>query len=493
MPTLDTCADERKPINGSTSYQFDAFVSYCDSDEEWALSELIAPLRTASLKVMHKGDFEPGVPKIEAHSDAVDRSKKVIMVMSPAWRESEWEQFDSMITQTPNPSGFLRRLIPLILQACPLPPRIAALVPADFTDPTSRGDAFGRLLLTLGRSAHELNEASTRAVKKGIVALAELLRIPTLQTYLSSYEEAIAESSELIGVLGRYKRLHDYFQRAEGAYKLLLRSRKGVAAGVDTWDDLDEVVGELATELELLLQFAREGGFPPNEILWTSKIERMSPDLKAAVQDQDDGKLGAICEKLLKVLASQPSRINDQLVATAKRLSLATVADKLQNICGAVAHMLFDEEAEARLGEFIKGIDSLGQLDRNLRILINNHNCLQAMDDSLRPFEMTPHPNPSEITETWIDLAEPLRLLNVEGGAAWITGLRALGQSMDALVARPPTDPKAIREFQLLFRDVRDKTYRGFNQTDEDLRRFCDQLQKVGETLSGAIGRMQHV
>ena len=61
------------------------------------------------------------------------------------------------------------------------------------------------------------------------------------------------------------------------------------------------------------------------------------------------------------------------------------------------------------------------------------------------------------------------------------------------MVARPPTEPKAVREFQTLFRDVRDRIYRGFNQTDEDLRRFCDQLQKVGDTLSSAIGRMQHV
>jgi hypothetical protein len=490
---LSSSAFEQSSSNGSKEYEFDAFVSYCDADEEWALSELIAPLRGAKVRVIHKGDFEPGIPKIEAHSDAVDRSKKVILVMSPAWRESEWEQFDSLITQTPNPNGLVRRLIPVIAQACPLPSRIAALVPADFTDPMARREVFNRLLLTLGRSAQEINEDTTRVVKKGIAALAELLRIPVVQTYLSSYQEAIAESSELIGILGRYKRLHDYFQRAEGAYKLLLRSRKGVTAGVDTWDDLEEVIGELATELELLMQFARDGGFPPNEILWTSKIERMSPDLKGASQDHDDGKLGAICERLLKVLASQPSRINDRLVTTAGQLSLGTVADKLRKICAAVVNMLFDEEAESRLDEFTKGIDSLGQLDRNLRILINNHNCLQAMDDSLRSFEMNSHPSPSEIAETWIDLAEPLGLLSGDVEAAWITGLRELGRSMDALAARPPTEPKAIREFQLLFRDVRDKTYRGFNQTDEDLRRFCDQLQKLGDTLSSAIGRMQHV
>jgi len=493
MPTMSSSVDERGPMNGSEGYEFDVFVSYCDADEEWAIAELITPMRSAGLKVIHKEDFAIGEYRIEAHSAAVDRSRKVIIVMSPAWCESEWEKFDSLLAQTPNPGGVLRRLIPLIVQHCELPLRITALVTADFTDLTSRREAFDRLLRNLGRSAQEINEATTRTVKKGIVALADLLRIPRVQTYLSSYQESIAESSGLIGVLGRYKRLHDYFQRAEGAYKLLLRSRKGVAADVDTWDDLEEVVCALATELQLLLQFARDGGFPPNEILWTSKIERMSSDLKTAAQEQDDGKLGAICERLLKVLASQPSRINDRLVTTARQLALGGVAEKLRKIRAAVADMLFDEEAQSRLGEFTRGIDSLGQLDRNLRILINNHNCLQAIDDSLRCFDMSFHPSPAEVAEIWLDLSEPLGLLEADGGATWIAGLRELGQSMDTLVARPPTEPKAVREFQRVFRDVRDRIYKGFNQTDEDLRRFCDQLQKVGDTLSSAIGRMQHV
>jgi hypothetical protein len=155
--------------------------------------------------------------------------------------------------------------------------------------------------------------------------------------------------------------------------------------------------------------------------------------------------------------------------------------------------MLFDVEAQALLGEFTRGIDSLGQLDHNLRILINNHNCLQEIDDSLRSFDMALHPSPAEIAEIWIDLGEPLGLLDGDCGASWLAGLRELGQGMDSFVARPPTEPKDVRAFQALFRDVRDKVYRGFNLTDEDLRRFCDQLQRVGDTLSNAIVRMQHV
>src|SRR5271157_4334677 len=218
----------------------------------------------------------------------------------------------------------------------------------------------------------EINEANTRAVGKGIAALADLLRIPMVQSYLSSYRESIADASGLINVLGRYKRLHDYFQQAEDAYKPLLRFRKSGAAGADSWDFLEGLVLDLATKLEDLLEFALTSGLPLNEILWTNRIERMSSELRTAVEHQDDGRLGAICGQLLGVLAREPSRINDRLVTTAGHLALSGVAEKLRKICSSVVNVAFDEEAQERLKEFAKGIDSLGQLDLKLRILINN-------------------------------------------------------------------------------------------------------------------------
>ncbi len=474
-------------------YEYDVFVSYCDADAEWTLSELIQPLLGAGLRVHHKEEFAIGMNRIDAHAQAIDRSRRIAIVMSPAWCESQWEDFDTSLAQTAGLGSVIPRLLPVKLEPCTLPTRIAALVCLDFSDPTLRRSGFDRLLKELGRSAQEITEATTKVVRKGIAALKELLRIPTVQSYLSSYAESIAEASDLIGVLGRNKRLHDYFQQSEGAYKLLLRSKKGVAGGVDTWDDLELVACEVATELEVLLQFAREGGFPADEVLWTGKLERLTAELRAAVADQDDTRLGRVCDGLTKLIGGEPTKINDRLVTTAKQLALGAVADKLRKICASMTDVEFDEEADARMEEMRKGTESLVRLDETLRILINNHKCLQAIDDALRIFDMTPHPAPDEIAETWLDLGEPLRLLNGDCGAAWFAGLRESRDKMDASVTRLPTEPKAVREFQTLFRDFRQKIYKGFNQTDEDLRRFCEQLQKVGDTLSLAIGRMQNV
>ncbi len=228
--TLTSRIDERTLAAASKRYEHDVFVSYCDADEEWALSELVKPLQNAGLRVHHKEEFAIGMNRIDAHARAIERSRRIAIVMSPAWCESQWEDFDASLAQMTGLGSVFPRLLPVKIEPCALPTRIEALVCLDFSDATLRQAGFDRLLKELGRSAEEITEATTNVVRKGIAALKELLRIPTVQAYLSSYAESIAEASDLIRVLGRDKRLHDYFQQSEGAYKLLLRSRKGVAA-----------------------------------------------------------------------------------------------------------------------------------------------------------------------------------------------------------------------------------------------------------------------
>jgi TIR domain len=480
-------------IQFDLEFEFDAYISYCDADQEWSEAELIQPLKDAGLKVLHKEEFEAGAFKIEARARAVEHSRRTIVVVTPAWCASEWDTFDLMVTRTRDPKAIYRRLIPLILQECELPSEIEPLVPADFTNPALHREKLAHLLRQLGRTPHEVTEATSGTAKKGIAALAELLRIPSVQNSLRASQRSMGSTSELIPVLGRFKRLHDFFQKADGGYKLLVQSRKMVSAAIETWDSLEESAGELEIALESLLSYALGSGFPPEEVLWTGRVERACAELTQAVVDQDDGKLAGICERLYKVLAGQPTRINDKLVHTAGQLELGAVADELRKVRAAMADYPFAEDAQARLGEFTSGIESLDSLDRSLRVLINNHNCLQEIDDLLRSFEISLRPSPAEIVETWIDLRGPVATLNGDCGALWIEGVRDLARKLDSVTKPLPTEPQAVRELQRTFRDFRDRIDRGFNQTDEDLRRFCDQLQKVGETLASAIGRMQHV
>jgi predicted NACHT family NTPase len=64
---------------------------------------------------------------------AVDHSRHTLLVLTPAWVNSEWTAFEGLLTQTTDPAARRRRLIPLLLQPCQPPRRIALLTYGDFT------------------------------------------------------------------------------------------------------------------------------------------------------------------------------------------------------------------------------------------------------------------------------------------------------------------------------------------------------------------------
>jgi hypothetical protein len=75
-----------------------------------------------------------------------------------------------------------------------------------------------------------------------------------------------------------------------------------------TLDDFGSTAGPGQTRFDAYVSYCdSDEEWTLSELLWTSRLERMCSDLITASQEQDDGKLGGICEKLLKVLGSQPS------------------------------------------------------------------------------------------------------------------------------------------------------------------------------------------
>ncbi len=80
-------------------------------------------------------------------------------------------------------------------------------------------------------------------------------------------------------------------------------------------------------------------------MLWAGKLERLTAELRVAVTDQDDARLGRVCDGLTKLIGGEPTKINDRLVTTAKQLALGAVADKLRKICAQMTDVEFDEEA----------------------------------------------------------------------------------------------------------------------------------------------------
>lgn len=133
-----------------TNYQHDIFISYSHKDKEWVCEELLRRLEAVGLRVViDYRDFKIGVPVLINIERAVDNSRHVLLVLSPAWLESEWADFESLLAGTTDPVGRKQRLIPLLYEPCPLPTRLSALTYADFTEVEERESQFQHLIRQL--------------------------------------------------------------------------------------------------------------------------------------------------------------------------------------------------------------------------------------------------------------------------------------------------------------------------------------------------------
>ncbi|TEU19312.1 MAG: TIR domain-containing protein [Anaerolineales bacterium] len=128
---------------------------------------------------------------------AVDHSCRILLVLTPAWVESEWTTFESLLIQTTDPVGRRQRMIPLLLKDCEPPHRIAMLTYADFRDCRKHNVQFERVRDAVGgkRRLPDLGQPLGRLLYKTADAR------PEIGKHILSFDALIAEKTE--GFVGR--------------------------------------------------------------------------------------------------------------------------------------------------------------------------------------------------------------------------------------------------------------------------------------------------
>jgi hypothetical protein len=165
-----------------TDSTYDVFISYSSKDGEWVQNTLLPALERAGLRVyIDFRDFEVGTPSLVNMERGVERSRHTLVVLTPNWIDSEWTEFESLLVGTADPAGRRRKLIPLMLEECELPPRIRMLTYVDFTQ-GNLDLSWQRLLRGLGApsetatpSAPERTAPSTAASTSEMVDLRDKL------------------------------------------------------------------------------------------------------------------------------------------------------------------------------------------------------------------------------------------------------------------------------------------------------------------------------
>ena len=133
------------------TYDYDVFISYSSRNKHWVRGELLERIEKAGLRACFDfRDFTRGAPSIVAMQDAVLKSRKTLVVLTPEYVESEWAEIENIMVQTLSPANRDLRLIPLLKAECKKPLRIAALTHIDFTDGADLKRAWRQLLTALG-------------------------------------------------------------------------------------------------------------------------------------------------------------------------------------------------------------------------------------------------------------------------------------------------------------------------------------------------------
>jgi len=128
-------------------YTYDAFISYNQKDGEWVETMLQPPLERAGLRLcLPDRDFAIGVPRIINMENAVARSRRTLLILTPNWGDSQWSEFEGLLAQTGDLNNARWRVLPLIVRTVSLPARLGYLTPLDLTDATKFERQIRRLI-----------------------------------------------------------------------------------------------------------------------------------------------------------------------------------------------------------------------------------------------------------------------------------------------------------------------------------------------------------
>ncbi|XP_076107474.1 toll-like receptor 6 [Mytilus galloprovincialis] len=87
-------------LESSDDFEFDAFVVYCDADRLWVHGVLLKRLENAHLNIcVHHRDFDVGDTIINNIGKYMEKSWKIIVVLSNNFAKSEWSQWEVDLVQ----------------------------------------------------------------------------------------------------------------------------------------------------------------------------------------------------------------------------------------------------------------------------------------------------------------------------------------------------------------------------------------------------------
>lgn len=467
--------------------QYDVFISYSHKDKKWVTTEFLPELERAGLRVIiDDRDFSVGIPSIQNMTEAIGRVRHIIAVLTPNWVASAWTNFEGYIGMTADPIGKRKRLLPVMLEHCKPPPHIAFLTYVDFTDPARRPVEMRRLLRAV-KSEEELHDALpihtsyvSEYARDGLTALIDLMRQPEVHDTVVEYKVVFRDARRQLVVVYNYKDLHDQLHEIQKhCYDPLMREMSRFPDDLLARDNLMDSKYTLEETIREVHKIIGRANYMASESAGLQSLQQGCAFLDEALERLDPELLKKAAQKLGRVMALQPSRINAKLTAAAGQLHLDDLVKTMCTIRERVCKLEVDEQ---KLQQFTDGVTGLEALDAALSALIAEHDLWQQVDNRFRLIESDLDKELALFGDLWgeiRDIAAPLYAKKLE---EWAEVFRSLDDKVLAAIAEGnPAQTKSN------FRLCRGRAVDQFYRVDKNLKESCDNLRKIGDPLAAVL------
>jgi len=459
-------------------YAHDVFISYSHRDKRWVDAVLVPNLRNNGLRVLTDDDFVVGISAVENMSNAVKRSRRTLVVLTPEWVGSEWTAYEGFLTTYVDPSGREQRIIPVMLKPCTPPEWIGFRTRIDLVDDADFENQMTRLVRTLSNAAPDVIKID--AVNEGLRTVADLLHSGPVRDALLEFRLRFGAALNEIERLASLKDVHDQLHRLQfQCYDPILREADALAKGdCDAIDNLGEHCSELQRVITQLRELEQAKVFEPARLPWIDRLNRAQELLTAALEAGDVVQVRKAAAPIDRVLAYEPPLIDSLLAQAARELQLDAIIGAINLACRRARESRMEPQ---KLKELEDGLAALAHLDQNLDALVADHGRWQSTDLELRRVASTLGSDGTDLVESWPGLKAQITPLAV-ADEPWVRDIQAEQTKLESAIAADDLD--RMRRHFSRFRRCAGKQ---FYEVDTKLKRQCDELRKAGEPVAAIV------